>query len=216
MICPEVLALFAIECVHKAMVGDPVFANESAGQGFHQADIVQSTIGVDCDAQRTVRPHTWILAFDFPRRVARHIDVPFARNCARKNPCANDLLKGAPRRVMVDDPELLCDLDFRQVWVDGDPGVESSSQLFSAEIVVQRNHLFDERSCANFVNQSLVVALTCLDVCDPVGHGSSVPRRRHSRCGRGICLESSRSDRDPVARAGLCTSFSCKNTYFRN
>ena len=79
VIGPKVLRLLAIECVDEAMVRDPVFADEGSGQGFHQANtIVQSTIGVDCDAQRSIRPDTRILAFNFPRRMTGHVGMTLA------------------------------------------------------------------------------------------------------------------------------------------
>ena len=97
MVRPKVLRLLAIECVDEAMIGHPVLSDECTGQGFHQAKtIVQSTIGVDRDAQRSVRPDARILAFDFPRRMAGHIHMTLARSGPWKNSRANDLLEGVP------------------------------------------------------------------------------------------------------------------------
>ena len=79
MVGPEVLALFAVVCVHQDVIGDPVLADEGAGQGFHQADsIVQRAFGVDGDAQGPVGADPGIFPFDFPRRKAGHVNMPLA------------------------------------------------------------------------------------------------------------------------------------------
>ena len=86
MVGPKVLRLLAIECVDEAMIRDPVLADESTGQGFHQANtVVQSAIGVNCNAQRSVRPDTRILAFNFPRRMSGHVNMTLARRSPGEN-----------------------------------------------------------------------------------------------------------------------------------
>ena len=76
---PKVLRLLAIKCVDEAMIGHPVLRDDCTGQGFHQAKtIVQSAIGVNCNAQRSIRPDTRILAFNFPRRMSGHIHMTLA------------------------------------------------------------------------------------------------------------------------------------------
>ena len=86
MVRPEILGLFAVECVNQDVIGDPILADEGTGQGFHQADsVVQSAICVNCDAQGPVGPHAGVFAIDFPWGKARHVDVPLARTRAGKN-----------------------------------------------------------------------------------------------------------------------------------
>ena len=136
MIRPKVLGLLAIECVNQAMIGDPVFADECSGQGFHQANaIMQCATGVDCQAQCS---DTWVFSINFPGGMSCHIHVAFARRRTRENPGANDGLKRAPRRVVVDDAKLFRDLDFRQVWIDRDFRIKSSCKIVHREVIVQR------------------------------------------------------------------------------
>ena len=171
MIGPKILRLLAIKCVDEAMVRDPVFADKSSGQGFHQANaVMQGAIGADCHAQRAIRPDTRILAFDFPRRMSGHVNMTFAWRSTRKNTGANDLLKSAPRRVVVDDAKLFCDLSFRQVWINRDPRVESSLEIFHRELVVKRDDLLDQWSCSHLLDEGLVMSLAGLHRGDAIRH----------------------------------------------
>ena len=71
---------------------------------------------------------------------------------------------------MINHTKFFCDLGFRQVRKNWDTWIEPASKFFRAELVVQRNHLFDKGGSPDLVNQSLVVALTSFDMRDPVGH----------------------------------------------
>ena len=71
---------------------------------------------------------------------------------------------------MIYNTEFFCDLDFRQVRENWNAWKHSTSKLLHAELVVQRNHLFDKWGSPDLVNQSLVVALTSFDMRDAVGH----------------------------------------------
>ena len=91
------------------------------------------------------------------------------------------LLKGAPRRIMVHSAEFLWDLDFRQVGVNGDSGIEPSSKILRGEVVVERDDLLDQRCCAHLVNQGLIVTLTSLHMSDAVRHVQSCQFPDNSR-----------------------------------
>ena len=71
---------------------------------------------------------------------------------------------------MVDDAKLFCDLDFRQVWVDRDPRVESSSKIFHRELVVKRDDLLDQRRRSHLLDQGLIMSLASLHMGDSVRH----------------------------------------------
>ena len=156
------------------MIGHPVLRDDCTGQGFHQAKtIVQSAIGVNCNAQRSIRPDTRILAFNFPRRMSGHIHMTLARCSPGENSRANDLLEGVPRSVMVNYTELFWDLGFRQVGINGNPWVESPLQIIHRELVVKRDDLLDQRSRPHLVDEGLVMTLAGLHMRDAIRHVQS-------------------------------------------
>ena len=167
---PQVLGLFAIECVNQAMVRDPVFANECTGQGSHQANPSAKHIPCQLRLRETIRPGSWVFSLNFPGGASCHVHVAFARCCSRKNPGANDGLKRAPRRVVVDNPKLFWDLDFRQVWVDPDPRVESIDKIFHGEVMVKADDLLRKQRGSHLLDQGPIMSLARLGRGNPVRH----------------------------------------------
>jgi hypothetical protein len=65
---------------------------------------------------------------------------------------------------VVDHPKLFWDLDFRQVWVDRDPRVESIGKIFHGEAVVKADDLLGKRRGSHLLVQGLIMPLARLDM----------------------------------------------------
>ena len=71
---------------------------------------------------------------------------------------------------MVNNLKLFWDLGFRQVRINGDPGVESLLQVLDRELVVKRDDLLDQWSRSHLVDEGLVVTLAGLHMRDAIRH----------------------------------------------